>query len=86
MTQILPTHRNYSVAREYIMQSTDLVLTSHHRPEYTPEERQQVADWMNGHDQPLPEINVVSWPGVSQLGHPVMYPPRMVAELGGYLD
>lgn len=40
----------------------------HHRdgcfgaPDYTREEAQQVVDWLNGQDQPLPLINVADRP------------------------
>jgi hypothetical protein len=82
--RILLIGPNYDVAREYIMQSTEYGLTSYHRPDYTPEERQQVVDWMNGEDQPLPAINVADYPG---LGHaPANYVKTSLLKLYGLTD
>jgi len=48
-------------------------IREHYRPEYTKEEARQVADWMNGVDQPLPSINMSDpWRGERGLG--VDYP------------
>lgn len=41
------------------------------RPRYTAGQAQQVVDWLNGRDQPLPLINVADRPGRAGTDNPI---------------
>jgi hypothetical protein len=40
----------------------------HDRDNYTAADAADVVEWLNGHDQPLPFVNMQDWPGHAPLG------------------
>lgn len=68
--------KTFSTNGTSVLQHVEGGTIAHYRPDYTPEERQQVADWMNGQDQPLPLINVADrpYPFPGREDFPIMRP------------
>ena len=61
-------------------ETRDHTYRIHPRLNYTSAEAQQVVDWLNGQDQPLPLINIADRPGAAGLANPIpvmrpMVPP-----------
>lgn len=45
----------------------------HDRDDYTEADALAVVEWLNGHDHPLPAVNVANWPWIRNPNSPVMY-------------